>query len=220
MQTMGLTKEIAKMAIKRIWASGLAPEVQCFLWTVLHRALPTVEGREEWMESMAIAVCTFGYRAKWNTLEHALCECRHAEAIWRLLAEWLSVRLATRYTLPIRFILIQDECRNEENQLIKKKWWVHLRAWMLHNIWSNWASATYSSKRKRTPGQIAQTGWYRAVHVCRAGWLKSKVELGKSRKPLHRDYTLLSMVSHNPSAPDSIGWNYQILERRALPEVL
>lgn len=127
----------------------------------------------------------------------------------------------------MRFILIQEECKSAENQLREKKWWTHLRAWMLHNIWSDWASATYSSKCKRTPGQFAQTGWYRAVQACRAVWLKSKVEMGKSRKPPHRDYTKLAMVSHNASAPDSIGWNYQIpadlvaaIERRALPETL
>lgn len=73
---------------------------------MLYRVLFTVEGREEWMEFMVIAVCTFGYRVKWNIFEYVFCECRYAEVIWRLLAEWLSVRLVIRYILFIRFILI------------------------------------------------------------------------------------------------------------------
>lgn len=169
-----ISQEDAKQVIQRVWYKGLAPKIQCFLWTVLHRALPTVEGREDWMESMAVAGCTFGCVA-WNTLEHVLYECRHAEAIWCALAEWLSVRLGRHYALPARSILIQETERLAEKQLLEKRWWNQLSAWMLHSIWSDWAAATYSSKMKRKPGQIAQTGWYKATRACRAAWMSAKV---------------------------------------------
>lgn len=222
-----LMEEEARGAIKRIWTSGIAPKLQSFLWLVVYRALPTVEGREEWMESMAVAACTFGCYAQWSTLEHALYECWHAKAIWAAMAEWQSVKLGKPYRLTQRFILIMQTTRAEEQQLREVKWWCALRAWFLHSVWSDWVVAVYSTRMKRKPGQVAQTAWYKATQACTATWLSTKVPIGKPRKPPCMELLTLTMVKADATARSGVRWTYSLpsdllnaLERRALPETI
>lgn len=133
----------AALVVKDLWRGQLAPKLKAHLWLVAHRALPTVDTKEEWLAKMGIALCVQCYalpntrlQDAYNTLPHILVSCCVANTMWAASCSFLQERLHMKLPMDAKFVLLHLGSSSAEKRLRSCLWWRAWRAGLLHGLWT------------------------------------------------------------------------------------
>lgn len=133
----------AREAISEVWKGQLVPKPRLLQWLTVHRALPTLERREDWMGDMGTAGCSKCPNASHNTLAHILFICLSAAEIWEATQNLMDATLGFKGQLDQQFVVLQIASSIAQRKLRKQSWWRAWRGWVMHGLWLDWVASLY-----------------------------------------------------------------------------